>query len=692
MITVEREAKDAARYVDLLAVIRKNNDLYSEGKPEITDAEYDAYFNEALALEDIYPHFVTPESPSQKVGAKAGDRHPKIIHPVPMLSLSNAFVKEDIEEFIRRVRRFLELNESEKLDLVCEPKIDGLSFTAQYRAGWLSQVATRGDGLTGENITAHFLMLNKLPRTLDNMDVPSILEVRGEIFMSKRDFLLLNEKQKKEGKPVFANARNAAAGTLRQLDPTITQERSLNYYVYSWGEISRPLAETHYDTISRLKEFGFTVNPRMHKCSSIESIMENYLSTYEDRAELPYDIDGIVYKVDRLDWQRRLGQVARAPRWAIAHKFPAEQAVTIIEGIDIQVGRTGALTPVARLVPVNVGGVLVSNATLHNADEIARLGVRVGDMVVIQRAGDVIPQVVSVRTDKTRGGQPYVFPTQCPACGSHAVREEGEVVIRCTGGLVCPAQSLERLRHFVGRNAMDIEGLGEKQIALFVEEGLIQTPADIFTLQARDAKSLAPLRNREGWGEKSANKLFEAIADAATNRTLPRFIYALGIRHIGEETAKLLAKHYGSLAAWHSAMQAMANGDTSVTDDLHSVDGIGETVLDALREFFAEPQNQAMLKALEAQLNIPDYAPVVRTDSAVAGKTVVFTGTMSKLGRKEAKAHAESLGAKVAGSVSAKTDYLVAGADAGSKLKNATALGVKILSEDEWIDLSGWHG
>lgn len=663
---------------------------YQHDAPSISDEAYDALRRRLEALEQEFPELLLAESPTQKVGAAASERFSPVAHRIPMLSLANAFLIEDVAEFLERIRRFLSLSESEPISIVCEPKIDGMSFNARYEHGVLVQAATRGDGIIGEDITANIVQVAGFPRQLEG-NAPALLEVRGEIYMGKRDFEALNAAQDAAGKKAFANPRNAAAGSMRQLDERITASRKLSYYVYGWGELSEPLAPTHYDTMNRLAGFGFVVNPRMQRCDSLQQLEQQYEKTYAERAALPYEIDGIVYKIDRLDWQQRLGQVARSPRWAIAHKFPAEQEFTTVEAIDIQVGRTGALTPVARLLPIKVGGVIVSNATLHNADEIERLGVCIGDTVVIQRAGDVIPQVVQVLRDKRpQSARPYVFPTECPACGSHAVREEGEVVVRCTGGLICPAQALERLRHFVSRNAMDIEGLGEKQIAMFVEEGLVATPADIFTLAVRDAQSLSRLKNREGWGEKSATKLFAAIEDART-RSLPRFIYALGIRHIGEETAKLLAKHYVTLETWLRAMQAMVE-DAAVAEDLHSVDGIGQTVIDALREFFAEPHNGEMLAALEAQLRIEAYAPVVRTDSAVAGKTVVFTGTMSRLGRNEAKAHAESLGAKVAGSVSGKTDYLVAGADAGSKLKNAQALGVKILTEDEWIALSGWHG
>lgn len=656
---------------------------YQKDAPSVSDAAYDALRQRLEALERQFPELLRSDSPTQKVGAAAADGFKKITHTVPMLSLANAFDAEDVAEFIARVRRFLELDEQTPVELVCEPKIDGLSFSARFEKGRLVYAATRGDGEVGEDVSANIRQIAGFPQQLKG--APEVLEVRGEVFMTKADFAALNEAQAKKGGKIFANPRNAAAGSMRQLDASITAERKLSYFVYGWGEMSAALADTQYGTIRAMGAMGFAINPAMAHCDSLDAVLEHYAQLLEARAKLAYDIDGLVYKVNRLDWQRRLGQVARAPRWAIAHKFPAEQAVTVIEGIDIQVGRTGALTPVARLAPVNVGGVLVSNATLHNADEIARLGVRVGDSVVIQRAGDVIPQVVQVRSDLPRGKEEYIFPDTCPACGSHATREDGEVVMRCTGGLTCPAQALERLRHFVGRDAMDIEGLGEKQIEMFLREGLISAPADIFTLEARDAQSLTRLKNREGWGEQSAAKLFRAI-EKARQPSLPRLIYALGIRHIGEETAKLLAKHYGTVAAWRAAMDA----PEAMEAELEAIDGIGSAVIEALKDFIGEAHNRTMLDDLLAQLDVPPYKPVVRHDSAVAGKTVVFTGTLSRLGRKEAKAHAESLGAKVAGSVSKKTDYVVAGADAGSKLKDATALGVAVLSEDEWIELSGW--
>lgn len=647
---------------------------YQQDAPTISDAEYDRLRTRLTELEAQFPELVMVDSPNQRVGAAPSERFKKVTHSQPMLSLGNAFSEEDVAEFFDRVRRFFKLDPTAPVDMVCEPKIDGLSFSARYENGELVVAATRGDGEVGEDITANIRTLNDFPTHIKT-DL-AVLEVRGEVYMKKADFAALNKAREAEGEPLFANPRNAAAGSLRQLDPSITASRNLSYFVYAFGEMSKRLAETQFGSVTVLSSMGFIVNPRMSKCSDVHTIMERYHELAAERASLPYDIDGIVYKVNTIEWQERMGQVARSPRWAIAHKFPAEQAITTVEAIDIQVGRTGSLTPVARLTPVNVGGVMVSNATLHNADEIARLGVRVGDVVVIQRAGDVIPQVVEVK-ERQPGAEPYVFPDRCPVCGSHAVREDGEVAIRCTGGLTCAAQAVERLRHFVARDAMDIDGMGERQIAAFFEEGLIRSPQDIFTLEARDATSLAPLRKRKGWGEQSAGNLFAAI-EKARSTTLPRFIYALGIRHIGEETAKLLAKHFGTFDAVQNATR----------EELLSIDGIGETVADALAEFFAEPHNTDMLAQLLPQLTIAPYAHKV-TESAVTGKTVVFTGTLEKLGRKEAKSQAEALGAKVASSVSKKTDYVIAGADAGSKLKDATALGVKVLSEQEWLDLIG---
>jgi DNA ligase (NAD+) len=658
---------------------------YQLDAPTISDAEYDRLRLRLLELEREFPQLVMPDSPSQTVGAAAAETFSKLRHSTPMLSLANAFSREDVDDFLTRIRRFLELPESEIITVVSEPKIDGLSFSARYENGKLMFAATRGDGEVGENITENMKTIQGFPKTL--IGAPEVLEVRGEVYMGKSDFAALNAARAAADEALFANPRNAAAGSLRQLDASITAARKLSYFVYGWGELSAALGDSQYDSILRLGELGFFINRvrdaiGMQRCESVEEIMQAYAHLMQHRAALDYDIDGMVYKVDRLDYQRRLGQVARAPRWAIAHKFPAEQAITTIEAIDIQVGRTGALTPVARLTPVNVGGVMVSNATLHNEDEIARKDIRIGDRVVIQRAGDVIPQVVEVQAHATHS-TPYVFPIHCPICGSAAVREEGEAVRRCTGGLTCHAQAVEWLKHFVSRNAFDIEGLGAKQIEAFYADGLIRTPVDIFTLEARDGESLTKLRLREGWGEKSAQNLFSAI-EKARDVPLARLIYALGIRHIGEENAKLLARHYGDFAAM---LQAFTHD--GVREELLSIDGIGEKVAASLIEFFSQAANGELLQHLVAQLRIQPYVAAANSDSPIAGKTIVFTGSLPTLGRSEAKAQAESLGAKVASSVSKKTDYVVAGDDAGSKLAAARTLGVTIINEDEWLALIG---
>jgi DNA ligase (NAD+) len=688
--------EDAAKEIAALSEQIRAHDVryYQKDAPSISDAEYDALRQRLEALEKQFPELVTPASPTQKVGAAPAEGFGKVRHSKPMLSLDNAFSEQDVREFIERARSYLKLRDEEELKILGEPKIDGLSFTARYEHGSFVQGATRGDGEVGEDITANLRTI--LPNDLKG-NPPAILEVRGEVYMSHADFAALNATRSDEEK--FANPRNAAAGSLRQLDPEITRARKLSYFVYGWGEVSDigVLGDTQSSVILSLGRLGFSIIPEQPfiGTSQIRFALQlfkgnvaNVLSIYQNvrddvRPLLPFDIDGMVYKVDRLDYQERLGLKARSPRWAIAHKFPAEQAVTKIEAIEIQVGRTGTLTPVARLTPITVGGVVVSNATLHNEDEIARKDVRVGDMVTIQRAGDVIPQVVAVRDDMPRGVSVYVFPTTCPVCGAHAVREEGEVARRCTGGLTCSAQAVERLKHFVGRDAMDIDGLGARQVEAFFHEGLITNPADIFTLEARDAQGLSRLKNREGWGEKSASNLFAAIEKARTV-SLARFIFALGIRHVGEETAKLLAKNFVTFEAWRAAMMA-----ESSADELLAIDGIGATVADALKEFFYEPHNQELLATLAEVLSITPYEAPARLDSTIAGKTVVFTGTLMRIGRKEAKTLAESLGAKVASSVSKKTDYVIAGADAGSKLKDATALGVAVLSEDEWMQLIG---
>jgi len=667
---------------------------YQKDAPTISDADYDKLRLRLNAIEERFPELVAKDSPSQKVGAQPSRAFAKIRHAVPMLSLGNAFSDEDVAEFATRVRRFLNLSADEPLAIVAEPKIDGLSLSLRYENGELVSAATRGDGFEGEDVTANVRTIKDVPHTLKGKNVPAICEVRGEVYMLREDFLALNKKQAEADDTIFANPRNSAAGSLRQKNVAITASRPLKFFAYAWGEVSESEmpAVTQFEMVKWLGKAGFVINPRMKLCRDVEALLTYYREIETERATLPYDIDGVVYKVDRLDWQRRLGFVSRSPRWAIAHKFAAEQATTVLEKIDIQVGRTGALTPVARLTPVTVGGVVVQNATLHNEDEIARKDVREGDTVVIQRAGDVIPQVVSVVTEKRpKSAKPYSFPHKCPICGSHAVREEGEVVRRCTGALVCPAQAVEGLKHFVSRLAFDIEGLGDKQIQEFYDEGIIMHPVDIFTLQKRDARAVKKLKDREGYGETSVRNLFAAI-DARRRIELNRLIFALGIRHVGEGNAKLLARHYGSIENLRAAMAEAAAAQTDEGNaseayaDLNNIGGIGDIVADAVVEFFAEKRN---VKALDELLGEIEVLPAeqARTDSAVAGKTVVFTGSLTKFTRDEAKAQAERLGAKVSGSVSKKTDYVVAGEEAGSKLTKARELGVAVLTEDEWLKL-----
>lgn len=661
---------------------------YQQDDPELSDAEYDVLRRELEALEAQYPVLVTAESPTQKVGVAPAEGFKKIRHAVPMLSLANAFSEEDVHDFMESIRKFLRLADDDALALVAEPKIDGLSFSARFEHGKLVYAATRGDGEVGEDITDNIKMVSAFPLCLNADDWPDVLEVRGEVYMDKADFVALNAQQEASGKKLFANPRNAAAGGLRQLDAAKTAERKLRYFVYSWGEVSHPIAATQYDAVLKLAAWGLVTNPHMHVADCFDELWQSYVQIQAQRSELPYEIDGMVYKVNRLDWQERLGKVARTPRWAIAHKFPAEQAITRINDIEIQVGRTGVLTPVARLTPVTVGGVVVSNATLHNADEIIRKDIRVGDMVTIQRAGDVIPQVVKVELEqRSVDSVRYQFPAKCPICNSVAMREEGEVATRCSGGLICPAQVVERLKHFVSRSAFDIEGLGAKQIEAFFAEGVIRHPADIFTLQERDAQpdNLTRLKHKKGWGDQSAGNLFIAIERARTV-TLPRLIYALGIRHVGMETAKLMAKHYPTFAQWQEAMLAAQDESGEAYGELLSIDGVGAVMARAIIQFFAEPHNRELLDALLPHLQI-ETAEATQADSPVSGKTVVFTGTLARLSRDEAKASAERLGAKVAGSVSSKTDYVVAGEAAGSKLKKAQELGVHVLSEDEWLEM-----
>ncbi len=698
------------KHAELAEEIRYHDRLYyQQDAPEISDAEYDALRQQLEALEAQHPELITPDSPTQTVGAAPAKGFKKVKHTVPMLSLGNVFTAEEVEEFINRIKRFFKPPLTE-IEIICEPKVDGLSFSARYEKGKLKYVTTRGDGEIGEDVTENMASVKAadggklFPQEFKKLDslnyVPDVLEVRGEVFMLIDDFLQLNAKQEVNGEKIFANPRNAAAGSLRQLNPEITKTRPLRYAVYGWGDISNDFfkkenVQSHSDAIAIfVNKYGFSYFSKTlwriaESKDLLPTMLDLYTQIYQMRSDgsLRFDVDGIVYKVNDLELQKRLGTVARAPRWAIAHKFPAEKAVTILEAIDIQVGRTGALTPVARLKPVTVGGVVVSNATLHNEDEIIRKDIRIGDTVVIQRAGDVIPQVVEVQKDKRpKDSQPYPFPRHCPVCGSHVSRQEDEVVWRCMGGLTCKAQAVERLKHFVSRNAFDIEGLGARQIETFWQDGLIKEPADIFTLAERDKASLTPLKNKEGWGEKSADNLFAAIEKARTV-ALARFIYALGIRFIGLETAKLLARHYGSHAQWKASMIAAASdSESDAMQQLLSIDGIGEKAAMSVTGFFLEPHNIEALEKLETKLTIED-AEQISSDSSIAGKTIVFTGTLEKMTRSEAKAQAETLGAKVTGSVSASTDYVIAGEAAGSKRKKAEDLGVTILSEDEWLAL-----
>ena len=658
--------------------------------PTVSDADYDALRRRNDAIEARFPHLLRADSPSSRVGSPVSQGFAKVRHARPMLSLGNAFDAEGVGEFLARIRRFLALDDGQPVALVAEPKIDGLSVSLRYENGALRRAATRGDGQTGEDVTGNVETIADVPKRLEG--APPVLEIRGEVYMAKSDFAALNAAQEQGGGKPFANPRNAAAGSLRQLDRRITETRPLRFFAYAWGDASGADGQgyggavdwpTQGAFLERLRTWGFAVNPLTRVCAGLDQALGVYAAIDARRSGLDYDIDGVVYKVDRLDWQRRLGFQSRAPRWAIAHKFAAERAATRINAITVQVGRTGALTPVALLQPVTVGGVVVSRATLHNADEIARKDIRQGDTVIVQRAGDVIPQVVEVVLDKRPdGSQPFDFPLSCPECGSKAVRQEGEAATRCSGGLVCPAQRLESLKHFVSRDAFDIEGLGAKHMEAFVEDGTIKTPADIFRLPAR-----GPLfEGREGWGEQSRDNLFEAIR-ARRTIALERFIHALGIRQVGRATARLLARQYGSLEGWVRAMATAADRDSEAYRDLTDIDGIGPAAAADLTAFLAEPHNRAVVEDLRRLVEVRDFeAPPAA--SAVAGKTVVFTGTLETMSRGEAKARAEALGAKVGGSVSQKTDYLVAGPGAGSKAKKAAELGVTTLSEQQWLELT----
>ncbi len=660
---------------------------YQEDAPSVSDAEYDDLRRRYQALEAAFPELADSNSLSRKVGAAPAEKFAKVRHAVPMLSLGNIFADEEVDEFCARVRRFLGLREDVPLAMTAEPKIDGLSCTLRYEDGELRQAATRGDGYEGEDVTANVRTIKAIPNRLTG--APKIFEARGEVYMRLADFAALNARQAEAGKPTFANPRNFAAGSLRQLDPRITASRPLAFFAYAWGEVSEPFASTQFGAIEAMARFGLPTNPRTKLCRSAADLVAHYHAIEAERANLGYDIDGVVYKVDDLALQQRLGFVSRSPRWATAHKFPAERATTVLEAIEIQVGRTGALTPVAKLKPVTVGGVVVSNATLHNEDEIARKDVRIGDTVVVQRAGDVIPQVVEVVLDKRApGAEPFKFPETCPACGSAALREldektgEADVVRRCTGHLVCPAQAVEGLKHFASRNAFDIEGLGDKQIELFFKEGLVRTPADIFTLSARDGQGRPPLRDWEGFGETSVKNLFDAI-DLRRTIALNRFLFALGIRHVGETNARRLARHFRDWETFRAAARA-----ADAAEELGSVEGIGPVVAETVADFFAEPRNEAALDALLREVTV-EPMEAVAAGHPLAGKTIVFTGSLERMSRDEAKAMAERLGAKVSGSISGKTDLVVAGPGAGSKLAKARELGVETIDEEEWVKRAG---
>jgi DNA ligase (NAD+) len=668
------EADAANRLMRLAREIARHDGLYHDrDAPEISDAEYDALVRENRELEARFPQLVRDDSPSRRLGAAPTGALAKVAHARPMLSLENAFSEEEVREFIGRVRRFLSLGEEEPIAVTAEPKIDGLSCSLRYEHGQLVLAATRGDGAVGEDVTPNVRTIGDIPQALRG--APDVLEVRGEVYMSKDDFAALNQRQEASGGKIFANPRNAAAGSLRQKDPAITEARPLRFYAHGWGDLSEPLAATQADAMSRVQEFGLPIAALFRRCASIDEMLKHYRAIEHARADLPFDIDGVVYKVDRLDWQERLGQVARAPRWALAHKFPAEKAETTLERIEIQVGRTGKLTPVGRLKPVGVGGVIVANVTLHNRDEIARLGLREGDRVRIQRAGDVIPQVVENLTrDEPR--DPYVFPDRCPQCASEAVAAEGEVDVRCTGGLVCPAQRIERLKHFVSRGALDIEGLGEKTIVEFAELGWLHAPADIFRLRGHRAELLG----REGWKEKSIDNLLAAI-EAKCEPDPARLLFGLGIRHIGIVTARDLLRSFGTV----EALRAAATGADGQAE-LSAVEGVGPVVAEALVDFFHEPHNREALDDLLSQVRPQPFASNAQ-QTEWTGKTIVFTGSLETMSRDEAKAQAERLGARAAGSVSAKTDLVVAGPGAGSKLKKAEELGVRVINEADWAQI-----
>ncbi len=683
-----------------LAISQANRAYHSFDAPEISDADYDALKRRNMQIESRFPELRRADSPSDKVGGSLGEGFGQVVHRVRMLSLENAFAEAEVVDFDARVRKFLNLSGSTALAYVAEPKIDGLSLSLRYEHGYLVQAATRGDGETGEDVTANARTIADIPARIAGGQ--AVLEVRGEVYMSHADFAALNTRQGERGERTFANPRNAAAGSLRQLDAKITSGRPLRFFAYGWGEVSEPLGATQSEALSRLKAYGFPTNPLAVLCRTPSELLAHYARIEAERAMLGYDIDGVVYKVDDLDYQRRLGFRSSTPRWALAHKFPAETAWTRLLAIDIQVGRTGALSPVARLQPVTVGGVVVSNATLHNEDYIAgrastgeaiREGrdIRVGDWVKVFRAGDVIPKVADVDLARRPAeAVPYVFPDRCPECGSEAMREPGDAVRRCSGGLICPAQAVEKLKHFVSRAAFDIEGLGAKQIEMFFADPdlPIREPADIFTLAARDAANPARLRDRNGFGEKSVRNLFQAIEDRR-KISLARLIFALGIRHVGESGSALLARHYGSWGAFERAMTAAEVGAGPQWAELTAIDGVGAVMAASVVTTFHQEAERRLIDRLVAMLDVEDAAPVATEGSPVTGKTIVFTGTLEKMTRAEAKARAEAMGAKVAGSVSARTDLVVAGPGAGSKAREAAVLGIETIDEEAWLRLIG---
>ena len=683
----EEEAREELAW--LAREIERHDRLYYlHDRPEISDAEYDALKLRNRAIEARFPHLVRPDSPSLRVGAPPAEEFGKIRHAVPMFTLDNAMEEGDLRDWVARIRRLLGIDPEAPLAYVAEPKMDGLSCSLRYEHGLLVSAATRGDGYTGEDVTANVRTIREIPQHLMTDRPPPVLEVRGEVYMNRDDFDRLNAERAARGEPLFANPRNAAAGSLRQLDSRVTAARPLRFFVWGWGEADPPVTGTYSAFLERVRELGFPVNPLTRRCTDEAELIAYHDELEQRRFELPYDIDGVVDKLDDIALQERLGFVQRTPRWAIAHKFSPQKAFTRIRDITVQVGRTGALTPVAELEPVTVGGVVVRRATLHNEDYIAAKDIRIGDTVVVQRAGDVIPQVVEVvREKRPPDSRPFAFPDRCPVCGSLAIRPPGEAVRRCTGGLFCPAQRVERLKHFVGRRAFDIEGLGRKQIPRLMEAGILESPVDLFRLP-KDRERLQRLAGLEGWGERKIRNLL-AMIEARRHVPLDRFVFALGIRYVGEVNARILARHYRRFEAWRVAMEKLAAGDARVRAELEAIEGIGPTIAEALAEFFREPRNRRLVDELAGEIEIEPVEAPAAAASPLAGKTIVFTGELTRMTRGEAKERAEALGAKVAGSVSRRTDFVVVGADPGSKLARARELGVRIVSEEEWYDIVG---